>query len=101
MENIINEDKKNKYIGNPDGSVRIIAKDKGKALLEKGYWVRVPEKWWRGALSGLRPTERCIMVSLRVWGHRRPKKDQLARELGVDWKTINKAWKKLAKRGLV
>jgi len=68
---------------------------------EKGYWVRVPEKWWRGALEGLRPTQRCIMISLRVWGARRPTISQLARELRTTRKTIAKNLKILKRKGLI
>jgi Transcriptional regulator, contains sigma factor-related N-terminal domain len=75
--------------------------DKGYKKSETGYWVRIPEKWWRGALSGLRPVERCIMVSLRVWGARKPTKSQLARELGVSRLTIIRTFKKLRKKGIL
>ena len=71
----------------------------GKA--ESGYWVRIPEKWWRGALRGLRPMERCLMVSLRVWGARKPTKSQLARELGVSRLTIIRTFRKLRKKGVL
>lgn len=68
---------------------------------ESGYWVRVPEKWWRGALSGLKPIERCILVSLRVWGARKPSQSRLARELNTTRKTIRKYLKILKKKGLL
>lgn len=64
--------------------------DKGYKKAESGYWVRIPEKWWRGALSGLRPVERCLLISLRVWGAYRPTTRQLAKELGIKWETAKK-----------
>jgi len=80
---------------------RNIAKIIEEKKSEKGYWVRIPEKWWRGALQGLRPTQRCIMVSLRVWGARRPTISQLARELRTTRKTIAKNLKILKRKGLI
>ena len=68
---------------------------------EKGYWVRIPEKWWRRALAGLKPIERCILISLRVWGPTRPTKSQLARELHTTRYTIIKYLKILKGKGLV
>jgi hypothetical protein len=68
---------------------------------ESGYWVRVPEKWWRGALVGCKPIERCILISLRVWGARKPTHSQLARELHTSRHTIIKYLKILKKKGLV
>jgi len=69
--------------------------DKGYKKPESGYWVRVPEKWWREAMKGLKPIERCLLISLRIWGALRPSKSQLARELGVTRKTVVKYLKKL------
>jgi len=68
---------------------------------ESGYWVRIPEKWWRGALSGLRPIERCLLVSLRVWGHVVPSTNKLAKELGIKWETADKGLKSLRKKGYI
>ena len=69
--------------------------------LESGYWVRIPEKWWRGALSGLKSTQRCILISLRVWGARRPTISQLAKELRTTRKTIAKNLKILKGKGFI
>ncbi|GAI14369.1 unnamed protein product, partial [marine sediment metagenome] len=55
--------------------------DRGFKKPEIDYYVRVPQKWWRGGLKGLSGIERCILISLRVWGHLRPTTSQLAREL--------------------
>jgi len=90
-------------------SVKIIKDKEGKdhyVLVEekepkKDYWVRIPQKWWRRDLQGLRPVERCIMVSLRIWGKRKPTKSQLARELATTRKTIAKYLKILKKKGLI
>lgn len=75
--------------------------DKGFRKPESGYWVRLPEKWWRGALRGLRPVERCLLISLRVWGAIRPSKSQLARELGITRKTCARYLKILKKKGFI
>lgn len=71
----------------------------GKA--EGGYWVRVPEKWWRGALRGLKPIERCILISLRIAGARKPTHSHLARELNTTRYTIIKYLKILKKKGFL
>ena len=68
---------------------------------ESGYWVRVPEKWWRGALHGLKPIERCILISLRIAGARKPTKSHLARELNTTRYTIIKYLKILKKKGFL
>jgi len=83
--------------------VRVIKEkgDEGYKKAESGYWVRIPEKWWRGALKGLRPVERCLLISLRVWGARKPTKSQLARELSITRKTIAKNLKILKRKGLI
>lgn len=75
--------------------------DKEYKKLEKGYWVRIPEKWWRGALLGLNPIDRCILISLRVWGAVRPSKSQLARELHISRHTVIRHLQKLKKKGLI
>ena len=71
MENIINEDKKNKYIGNPDGSVRIIRKKEGsdnwRNELENKNWVRIPHNWVQEDLKGLKPIEVWVMVALKSY----------------------------------
>ena len=65
---------------------------------ESGYWVRVPEKWWRGALRGLKPIERCILISLRIAGAQKPSHSHLARELNTTRHTIIKYLKILKKK---
>jgi hypothetical protein len=88
-------------------SVKIIKDEKGKehyVLIKEqksDYWVRVPQKWWRSALSGLKPIERCILISLLVWGEVRPSKSQLAKELNTTRWTIIKYLKILKKKGLL
>jgi len=89
--------------------VKIIKDKEGKdhyVLVEekepkRDYWVRVPQHWWRNALAGLNPVERCIMVSLRIWGARKPTKSQLARELNTTRWTIIKYLKILKKKGFL
>jgi hypothetical protein len=75
--------------------------DEGYKKPESGYWVRLPEKWWRGALRGLRPVERCLLISLKVWGHRSPSTNKLAKELGIKWETADKGLKSLRKKGYI
>jgi hypothetical protein len=83
--------------------VRIIKEkgDEGYKKPEGGYWVRIPEKWWRVALHGLKPIERCILISLRVAGAWKPNKSHLARELDTTRHTIIKYLKILKKKGLL
>lgn len=71
----------------------------GKA--ESGYYAQIPQKWWRRGLQGLKPIERCIMVSLRVWGKLKPSQTQLSRELNTTRKTIRKYLKILKKKGFL
>jgi len=68
---------------------------------KQDYWVRIPQKWWRETLSGLRPTQRCLLISLRIWGAKRAKIDQLAKELGIKWETAKKHLDILRKKGLI
>lgn len=67
--------------------------------VSEGYWIRIPEKWWRNELHGLRPIERCLLISLRVAGARRPTKSFLARELTTTRYTIIKYLKILKEKG--
>jgi len=85
----------------PENKVRLIPEkgDKEYKKAESGYWVRIPEKWWRGALLGLRPVERCLLISLRVWGAQKPSTRKLAKELGIKWETAKKGLTSLKKRG--
>lgn len=69
--------------------------------VKEDYWVRIPQKWWREDLRGLKPIERCLLISLRVWGAIRPSKSKLARELGATRKTIAKYLKILKKKGFM
>jgi hypothetical protein len=69
--------------------------------VKEGYWIRTPAKWWRNDLHGLRPIERCLLISLRVWGHLRPSTNKLAKELGITWRTADKGLKILRKKGFL
>ena len=69
--------------------------------IKDDYWVRIPQKWWREGLRGLKPIERCLLVSLRVWGAIRPSKSRLAKELSTTRKTITKYLKILKKKGFI
>ena len=75
--------------------------DKEYEKPESDYWVPVPQKWWRGALKGLKPIERCLLISLKVWGSRKPTKSQLAKELSTTRYTIRKYLKILKKKGFL
>lgn len=87
--------------------MKVIELDKNRVKLvaeeddKKDYYVRIPQKWWRKRLAGLKPVERCLLVSLFVWGQIRPSKSQLARELGVSRLTIIRTFKKLKKKGFL
>jgi len=91
------------YLGKDKNTVRIIKEkgEKGFRKPESCYWVRVPEKWWRYELKGLSCIQRCILISLRVWGHLRASKSQLARELGVSRLTIRKHFKILKEKRFI
>lgn len=114
MKRIIEENNFQKVVENEDGTVSIFEKQKGeikkvvqnesgrtKKKPEKGYWVPVPEKWWRGALQGLKPIERCILISLLIAGAKKPNHSQLARELITTRWTIIKYLKILKKKGFL
>jgi hypothetical protein len=93
-----------KYIFDKEKNVvrQIIEKkDKDFKKPETGYWVRLPEKWWRGALSGLKPVERCLLISLKVWGSVAPSTNKLAQELGITWRTADKGLKSLKQKGFL
>jgi Transcriptional regulators len=75
--------------------------DKEKNVVREAVPFYVPHKWWRRTLSGLKPVERCLLISLHIWGQRRPSQRQLAKELRVHRDTIKKALAKLEKKGLL
>lgn len=75
--------------------------DQGFKKPEIGYWIRIPEKWWRGALLGLRPVERCLLISKRIAGQIDPSVNKLAKELGIKWETADKGLKSLRKKGFL
>jgi len=74
--------------------------DKERNVVREAVPFYVPHKWWRRTLNGLRPIERCLLISLHIWGARRPSIRQLARELSVHRNTIKRGLKKLEKWGL-
>lgn len=105
MENIINEDKKNKYIGNPDGSVRIIRKKEGsdnwRNELENKNWVRIPHNWAQEALKDLRPVERWVLVVLKSYKGTKgiyPSLRELSNTSGLSLKGVWTIVKRLEKR---
>jgi len=67
----------------------------------KGYWVRIPQKWWRKELSGLKPIERCLLISLMVWGEIKPSTRKLAKELNIKWETAQKWLKRLRQKNFI
>ncbi len=73
--------------------------EKGVRIVKEDYYIKIPQKWWRIALKGLKPIERCLLISLRVWGAIRPSKSKLARELGVSRNSVVKYLKKLREKG--
>jgi hypothetical protein len=74
-----------------------------KKDLKKITYVKlwIPRKWWRETLKALklRPIERCLLISLTLWGDYRPSTRVLARELGVKWETAKKGRENLKKLG--
>lgn len=64
---IIKENKYQKVIQNPDGSVKIIQKQKDKVKSGVGYF-KIFKKRWFDEWETLTPTQRSIMVSLWLYG---------------------------------
>jgi len=99
MEKIISEDEEQKVIENPDGSVRIIKKEKDKKI----FWVRIPKNWWRETLEGLTPHERCILITLRLYANREgycyPSLRTISSDLKISINTTRKYLKDLEKKG--
>jgi len=78
-----------------------IDEQKSKIAQRKDYWIRIPQKWWRNELLGIRPIERCLLISLRLWGAKKPSKSQLARELGITRWAVRKGLERLRKMGVI
>ena len=95
MEKIIEDNKYQKVIENPDGSVRVIRK-KGKS--KKGWYVRIPHRLPREAFKALNPTERLTLLILMSYEGEEalicPSLRTLADEIGLSlkwtWETIKK-----------
>jgi len=72
---------------------------------KRSWWIRIPKKWWLNDLEGLGPSERCVLISLRLHADREgkcfPSLRTLARQLSVNPKTILRAVKKLETKGYV
>ena len=80
----------------------VLVEEKPKEIAQKGdYWVRIPQKWWRKTLQGLKPIERCILISLRIAGAKNPSIAWLARELTTTRDTVRKYLKILRKKGFL
>jgi len=96
---IIRDDNSQKVIQNPDGSVKIIQKQKDK----KSFWVRIPKKWWLETLKGLDPAERCLLITLRLYsspeGYCYPSLRKLSSDLKISINTTRKYLKILEKKG--
>ena len=71
----------------------------------RGWWVRVPKKWWQNDLKGLSFAERCVLISLKTHDNRRfgcfPSLRTLAKELDSTPKTILKAIRSLKEKGFL
>jgi len=99
---IVKEDREQKVIENPDGSVRVIQKQKNKKADEKNWWIRIPKNWWRVALKGLTPHERCILITLRLYANREgycyPSLRTISSDLNISINTTRKYLKDLEKK---
>lgn len=77
--------------------------EKTKPKEKKGYWVRVPKKWWLKDLKNLSPVERCILITLKIHANKEniawPAQDTIADELKITRMTIFRVMKKLDKKG--
>jgi len=72
---------------------------------KKGWWIRVPKKWWLDDLEKLSLAERCVLVTLKIHDNKKfgcfPSVRTLARELHVSPNLILRAIKKLKKKGFL
>jgi len=64
-------------------------------------WAYIPKIWWRDRLKGLTCTERCLLISLKIWRKMKPKQTKLAKELTITRKTVRKYWRELQEKGLI
>jgi len=64
---IIRDDDNQKVIQNPNGSIRIFQKEKGKTKTGTGYF-KIFKKRWFDEWEILNPIQRSIMVSLWLYG---------------------------------
>jgi len=103
MEKIIFENENEKHIQLPDGKVRILKKKGIKDARKADFRCWVGQRWWRQDLKGLRPIERCILISYQMVGSKYPKPSErfIARELGISRNSVSKYIKKFHKTGLL
>jgi len=101
MEKIIFENENEKHIQLPDGKVRILTKKGIKDARERDFRLWVSQRWWRRDLKGLKPIERCILISYQMVGlkYPRPSERFIARELGISRNSVSKYVKKFHKKG--
>lgn len=94
-----------KVFRSPDGKLHHVLESKDPNFLvekvKQDYFVKIPQKWWRGELKSLRPIERCLLVSLRILGQRSASTNHLAKELGITWRTTKKGIESLRKKGFL
>lgn len=95
IKNIITAEEYQRRHGKPVGE-----EEKRK---EKGFYVRIPKKWWFEALKGLRPIERCLLIDLRLYasptGFCWPSLRRLSSDLGIAINSTRKYLKSLEKKG--
>jgi len=93
-----------KIIKDKDGKDHyVLEKDIPKDESKKDFFIRTPKKWWLGALKGLNPIERCLLIDLRLYadptGFCYPSLRRLSSDLTISINSTRKYLKILQKKG--
>ena len=90
-EKIISENGFQKVIENPDGTVRIIQKQK-EILKDKSWFFQLSKKRWFEGWKDINPTQRVIMLSMWLLAGKKahcwPSERHLADNLNLEPKTV-------------
>ena len=88
--------------GDP-GSVIWIPEQKTEDYKGPKRWPsrKIPQSWWRKTLHGLRPIEKCLLISLSLYRTEKPTPYGLKKELKIKWETADKWLKILKEKGFL
>lgn len=72
---------------------------------KKDWWIRIPKKWWFNDMEKLNPSERCVLITLKLYANVEnlayPSLRTMARNLSCSVNTIRAGVKGLEKKGYI